>query len=222
MNQKIFAYCERGSDPSFWAEPLNAVTNAAFIIAALLATRIWLQAPAGRRGAFEGFLVLLLYAMGIGSFLFHTFAEPWAAIADTVPIGIFMVAYLAYALRRYIGLGWPATFALLAAFFISLWQTSVARCGDGPCLNGSLAYVPALVVLLVIGALLIARRHVAGWSILSAGVIFSLSLTARTLDREICAATGDIGTHFIWHMLNATLLFILARAALLYGRPQGN
>ena len=27
MNQKIFAYCERGQDPGFWAEPLNAVTN---------------------------------------------------------------------------------------------------------------------------------------------------------------------------------------------------
>ena len=27
---KIFAYCERGLNPGFWAEPLNAISNAAF------------------------------------------------------------------------------------------------------------------------------------------------------------------------------------------------
>jgi hypothetical protein len=218
MNHKIFAYCERGTDPGFWAEPLNAVTNLAFIIAAVLATRLWLQAPPGQRGVFEGFLVLLLYAMGLGSFLFHTFAEPWAAIADTVPIGIFMVSYLAYALRRYLGVGWIATFAVLVAFFISLWQSSVFRCGGGPCLNGSLAYVPALVVLMVIGALLVIRRHPAGWSLITAGIIFAVSLTARTIDRDICGATAMVGTHFLWHIFNATLLYVLARAALLHGR----
>jgi len=218
MDRKIFAYCERGLDPGFWAEPFNAVTNAAFIIAAVLATRIWLQAPSGQRGNVEAALIALLYIMGVGSFLFHTFATMWASLADTIPIGIFMVAYLAYALKRYVGLGWLLTFALLVVFFISLWQTSVWRCGGGPCLNGSLAYAPAFLALLAIGAVLVARRHAAGWSMVTAGLIFAVSLTARTLDREICAATSMLGTHFIWHMLNATLLFILMRAALLYGR----
>ena len=106
MFEKVFSYCERGLDPSFWAEPVNAITNAAFIIAAILATRGWLQRPAGERGAVEGVLILLIYAMGIGSFLFHTYATGWAAIADVAPIGIFMVSYLGFALRRYIGLGW--------------------------------------------------------------------------------------------------------------------
>ena len=36
---RIFRYCERGGDAAFWAEPVNAATNAAFIIAALLALR---------------------------------------------------------------------------------------------------------------------------------------------------------------------------------------
>ena len=35
--QKIFAYCERGLDPSFWAEPVNALTNLGFILASLIA-----------------------------------------------------------------------------------------------------------------------------------------------------------------------------------------
>lgn len=223
MNQKIFAYCERGQDPGFWAEPLNAVTNAAFIIAAVTATRIWLQAPNGERRRLDLYLVVLVYAMGIGSFLFHTHAEPWAAIADTLPIGIFMVSYLTYALKRYLGLGWLLTFGCLVLFLLSFWQGSVTRCGDGPCLNGSLAYIPAFVVLLLIGGILVIRNHPAGWSLVAAGLVFAVSLTFRTMDRMVCEqtafATGEpLGLHFMWHVLNATLLFIIIRAALKHGR----
>ena len=223
MFEKIFSYCERGLDPSFWAEPLNAITNAAFIIAALLATRYWLQAPSDQRGVPEFLLILLIYAMGIGSFLFHTYATGWAAIADVAPIGIFMVSYLAYALKRYLGVGWLLTGLILVLFFVSLWQTSVARCDGGPCFNGSLAYAPALIALLLIGGLLLARGHAAGKGLIAAGLVFALSLTFRTLDQDVCASTvvvtdGPLGTHFMWHILNATLLYILARTAIQHGR----
>ena len=49
LGEKIFIYCERGQDPSFWAEPLNAVTNAAFILAAIAATRDYATAPREQR-----------------------------------------------------------------------------------------------------------------------------------------------------------------------------
>ena len=217
MAEKIFSYCERGLDPSFWAEPFNAITNAAFIIAAILTTRLWLAIPGGQRGMFEGFLIVLVFAIGTGSFLFHTFAEPWAALADVIPIGIFMVSYLAYALRRYLEFGRGVIFIVLVLFFWSLRESSVLRCGDGPCLNGSLAYFPAFAALMIIGSWLIIKKHAAGWSVLGAGFIFVISLTARTLDREICAETAMIGTHLCWHILNGMLLFLLVRAALLFG-----
>lgn len=35
--EQVFNYCERGADPSFWAEPVNAVSNGAFLVAAVLA-----------------------------------------------------------------------------------------------------------------------------------------------------------------------------------------
>ena len=34
---KVYSYCERGGDPTFWAEPLNAISNGAFIVAGLFA-----------------------------------------------------------------------------------------------------------------------------------------------------------------------------------------
>ena len=39
-SESIDLYCER-TDPSFWAEPVNALTNIAFLIAAYAAYRLW-------------------------------------------------------------------------------------------------------------------------------------------------------------------------------------
>ncbi|KUO57359.1 MAG: hypothetical protein APF80_00200 [Alphaproteobacteria bacterium BRH_c36] len=220
----MYSYCERAGDGSFWAEPLNAWSNGAFHIAALMAFVIWLTAPASRRGAFELFLIVLVFVIGTGSFLFHTLANRWSAIADVAPIGIFMLLYIAYALKRFVGLGWGLTILGLAAFSTALWQAGQLRCGPTLCLAGSVAYLPALAALLIIGVVLALKRHPAWRSILGGGVVFAVSLTLRTFDKAWCAQTalgdfGRIGTHIGWHILNAILLFILLRAAILHGRP---
>src|SRR5262245_23678307 len=187
---KIFAYCERGMNPAFWAEPLNAVSNAAFLIAAIAALMEWNRYRHDLRGndlggGVELFLVIMLAVIGVGSFLFHTFATRWAAIADTAPIGIFMVAYLGYALRRFVGLGWLATLVGLAAFFAALSMAEGATCGGRPCLNGSVGYLPALAALGLIGAWLAYTAHPAARLILAGAAVFAVSLTLRTLDRSI-------------------------------------
>ena len=157
---KIYNYCERGGDAAFWAEPLNAVSNAAFIIAALFATREFLSRPSGQRRAAEAGLILLVYVIGIGSFLFHTYATRWAAIADTAPIGLFMLAYFAYALRRYLGLHWVLVLLGVGAFVASLQYARGIQCrpeflpitakASARCLNGTVAYSPAFVALALI------------------------------------------------------------------------
>jgi hypothetical protein len=45
-----------------------------------------------------------------------------------------------------------------------------------------------------------------------------LSFTARTLDAKLCTAF-PIGTHFMWHLLNAVLLYILVRIAIAHSAP---
>ena len=67
----IDIYCERTS-AALWAEPVNALTNAAFLIAALIAWRAAHQA-----GRLDGPMILriaLTASIGVGSFLFHTLA----------------------------------------------------------------------------------------------------------------------------------------------------
>ena len=102
--EQLFRYCERGAEAAFWAEPLNALSNAAFLLAAIAAGRELARWPTGGRRTFEALLVLLVAVIGIGSFLFHTLATRWAMYADVIPIGLFMLAYWGYTLRAYLPL----------------------------------------------------------------------------------------------------------------------
>ena len=65
----IDGYCER-TGAGLWSEPLNAATNAAFLVAALV---MWRRTEGGRAPV-EAALVALLALIGVGSALFHTFA----------------------------------------------------------------------------------------------------------------------------------------------------
>ena len=229
-SQQVFNYCERGLDPSFWAEPLNAASNAAFLLAAAVAGRrlAQQQSGAGSRGAERlvlWLLVALVAAIGIGSFLFHTFATRWALLADVGPITLFMVAYLAYALRTLLGLGWAPIALILPAFLYSGALAGDLTCPGAdlaakaqPCLNGSLGYAPALVSLWIIGLITWSRGDAAGRTLLTAGAVFLASAVLRTIDRDVCDAThllGHVrGTHALWHALNAVTLYLLLSAAI--------
>jgi hypothetical protein len=230
-DDRIFRYCERGNDAGFWAEPLNAVTNGAFLIAAVLAAIALLRLPSKPGRIAEWVLVVLLVAIGLGSFLFHTHATRWAAVADTAPIGLFMVAYLTYALRRFLELHWAVIAAVLLLFAGALRAAGSVTCETGllpltesmgaPCLNGTAGYLPAFIALLIVGTVLALRRHPACRSLLAAAAMLFVSMLARTLDWELCRSVTwggrDIGTHFLWHLLNAALLYVLLLAAIRHG-----
>jgi len=230
--EKIYLYCERGHDPSFWAEPLNALTNAAFIIAAVFATRDYLRTPPEQRTPAALLLVALTYVIGIGSFLFHVYATRWASLADQIPIALFMLAYFGYLLRHFLGLHWIIVFLGLAGFFLTIRSAGAIQCNYGEllpitartgarCLNGTASYVPAFLALAGSTLLLAVLRHPA-WRLLAlASVVFLASMTFRTVDIEICELTRFgghlVGSHFMWHVLNALTLYLLLRAAVCHG-----
>lgn len=235
LSQKIYLYCERGQDPGFWAEPLNAVTNAAFIIAALFAARAFWAAPRERRSGATAVLIALTFIIGIGSFLFHTFATRWASLADQIPIALFMFAYFGFVIRRFLGWNWIAVAVGLAAFYASIRFAGAIDCRQGEllpitaatgarCLNGTLGYVPAFLALMASAALLAVLRHPAWRGLALAALVFLASMTFRTLDRELCdlaRLSGQVlGTHFLWHVLNAVTLYILLRTAIRHDAPR--
>ncbi|MEM9762271.1 MAG: ceramidase domain-containing protein [Pseudomonadota bacterium] len=205
-NARINNYCERMSD-AFWAEPINAITNAAFIIAAILALGY-----ARRQGRLDGatvFLLATLTAIGVGSFLFHTFATSWAALADVAPIGVFILGYFAIAMRRFVGLTIAGSAIATALLVVALPAvSSVLQPVLRPVIGGSVSYIPALLMLVGVGVWLMRAGHAAGVNLLAAAGIFTASLAFRTLDMPVCDGF-PLGTHFAWHILNGTLLGFL-------------
>lgn len=217
-------YCER-LGPGFWAEPLNAATNAAFIAAALYALVLWRRAGSrdGPRDWPALWLVAVTFVVGTGSFLFHTFANRWSLLADVLPIAVFIYSYFLLAMRRYLNLGLVAAIGATALFMV--FNMSFGRLWfgvlPGVTLNGSVGYIPAALALLAVGiACLLSGVREAGRALLAAACVFALSLVFRSIDGTICA-TIPAGSHFLWHGLNALVLLILARAAIVHPPRKG-
>ncbi|MFO1124602.1 MAG: ceramidase domain-containing protein [Methylocystis sp.] len=208
----VIDYCER-QNSAFWAEPANAMSNFAFVIAAASALLLW-----RRRGGTD-FPALALIAItatvGVGSFIFHTVATRGAMLLDVIPIAIFIYGYFLLALRRFFGLRMASTMKLTLGF--TALSFSVARI---EALNGSVGYLPALAALIVFAALLWRRsgRRETASALAAAALLFSISLFFRTIDRAICPAV-PLGAHFVWHFMNACVLWLLLRAAIV-ARPR--
>jgi hypothetical protein len=199
-------YCER-ADASFWAEPVNALSNVAFLVAAAVAFRLW------RRGDRDDWPALALIgvvaAVGIGSFVFHTVATRAAILADVIPIAIFIYGYLLLALVRFLHVKAVAAGAIVVAF--AAGAQALAASAPPRLLNGSVGYLPALAALIAVALATGARsmRHSLGL----AAAVFAVSLAFRTADTAICPEF-PLGSHFVWHVLNAVVLYVLLRTAI--------
>jgi len=208
LHEKLDNYCERVG-PEFWSEPLNAMTNAAFLIAALAAFLIWRRKTPNDLAGFG--LIVVLAAIGIGSFLFHTFATRWASLADVIPIAIFIHFYLFLALNRFLQLQWWAALGIVIAFFA---VTPFAGQAIAPLVGSSAGYVPALLAIFVVGILFVPKNQKLGLQVLLTGLVFLASLTFRKIDEPLCVHLA-VGTHFLWHVLNGDVLFLLIRVLIL-------
>jgi hypothetical protein len=209
-------YCERIAH-GFWEEPVNALSNLAFIVAAFIGWR-----EAQKRGWRNGWIIalcVLAFCIGIGSFLFHTFAERWAGLADVLPILLFILTYLFAASRYLFGLRWIVAIpAAIGAFGLALLaRNGVLMLATKEELNGSEGYAPALALLIGSAIILaIMGRRSAVWIGAAAGV-FILSLLTRITDSHLCEAFPT-GTHFLWHMLNGVMIALLLIAFIRHGR----
>lgn len=230
MEQILDVYCERGSDPSFWAEPANAVTNAGFLLAGALVLRLFLDERDAARRPYSALLILLMFAIGIGSFLFHTLATRWSSLADTLPILFFMLTAVYGLGRRLLGAPWWGALLMVGGFMGLMILTNIyGNRALGGVIGGSLGYVPAAAVLAVAGVWLMKDEHPAGPGLLIAAGVFLASLTFRTIDSPSANLACDwlrpggyaLGTHFIWHILNSVTLYLVARALIgPDGRPR--
>jgi Ceramidase len=230
FGEHVFLYCERGTDTALLAEPINAVSNVAFLFAALVGLQLVLWRPPEERSPDQFLFPVLVLFIGLGSLAFHLYADEGTALADVVPIAVFMLAYLGFALNRFLGVPPGFTVLLVIGFAAIMALATQVQCGQGgigfpgpelpdakPCLNGSLFYLPALVALIVVGLILHERGQKAAPWLLWAAAILAVSITLRSLDLALCDKVliegRKVGTHFAWHVLNAVALFLLLGAS---------
>lgn len=215
MNTPIDIYCERHS-AAFWAEPVNALTNASFIIAAMALLALMRRSGAGHSLAAR-FLVANVALIGVGSFLFHTFANRLTLWADVLPIFIYQLAFLVFYARDVAGLGLRARGVAVIAFVL-------CNVGFGALpqawLNGSLAYGGALLFIAAMAVHHRARARREPWLLWWAVGVFVVSLGFRSMDMVVCEGLA-LGTHFMWHLLNGVVLYLTTRAYLLNARGAG-
>jgi hypothetical protein len=196
-------YCER-IGPGFWAEPVNASSNLAFLAAA------WAAWSLARRRQVESgglwVLIALCVSIGLGSGAFHTFATRWASLLDVIPILLFQLAYIWLYFHRIARMRGRYVAEILVIFLaLTLEGTQFPQ-----LLNGSFMYLPALLFLLGMGVHHWIAHRVEPALLLVASGVLVVSLTLRTIDNIVCPAF-PLGTHFLWHILNGALMYLLLR-----------
>ncbi|MGW3995371.1 hypothetical protein ACWEF6_17935 [Amycolatopsis sp. NPDC004772] len=198
MTDYVDGYCERLA-PGLWGEPLNSLSNLAFLVAAVL---VWRLAAGNRTGRVLAGLIGLVF---VASSVFHVLATRWAGAADSGAILVFVLVYAVVFVREF----WSTRWAWVAAPAFLVLTAATALLGGG-------LYLSALIGLGVFAVVLAFQRDTAWPQFAVAGAIFALSLSLRTLDRDVCDYV-PAGTHFLWHLLNGLVLYLVSRAII---RPQ--
>ncbi|MBI1301383.1 MAG: hypothetical protein GC137_06960 [Alphaproteobacteria bacterium] len=208
MYDYIDIYCERTVQGLF-SEPLNAVTNLSFFVAAFFAYRL-----AKKENALtlqSTILIVLLVAIGTGSSLFHTFANTITELSDVLPILFFQILFIWFYSLKVIKLNFLKTSGLFAIFIV---LTVLSGMAPKEILNGSLGYAPAILFLFGFGLWHLKVKRREPFILLIASMVFLLSLSLRSMDMAVCESM-PIGTHYWWHILNGFVLYCTTRGYIL-------
>jgi hypothetical protein len=128
-----------------------------------------------------------LAAIGVGSGLFHTFANGVTALLDVLAIAVFVFVYV-FAVNRHV-LGWSRGWAwasmLALALYLALATTGFAAL---PGFAVSSAYWSVCALIAGYGVVLWSRKPAFARGLLIGAAILSVSITARSARPGLCEA----------------------------------
>ena len=195
--ETIDGYCER-IDASFWSEPLNAVTNVVFLMAAIWVLRREELNNKARALAF------LLGMIGIASFLFHSVATAWAGALDVLFILLFTLLYIFVATEDFLGLPRRSALVVTLGYFpfsvVVDWLTLPLS-----VLGSTRIYIPILILITLYSLILYKKFPYLSRGLAMGALLLTISMFARSVDLPLCE-TIPTGTHFLWHVINAIML----------------
>ncbi len=203
-------YCERTST-DLLSEPLNLFSNAAFFVAAFYMQMFCKKKNIANHPHVK-ILIALTYLVGIGSTIFHSFANILTNLCDVIPIGLLVVTAVYFIMRDIFqfslvrSLLWLGILAATCIFIVLTIKI--------PALNHSEMYLGPLGALIVLAVYsrLVGNRNSS--ELLFSSLFFVISLIMRSIDQRFCQIWPH-GTHFLWHTFNGlTLVFVMRFYAL--------
>ena len=194
-----FFYCERNS-LNILSEPFNIFTNFFFIISAVL---LFNKSYINKK------YPLIIFLIGIGSMLFHSTPNSLTGFIDIFFIISFIYYYIfnlykKLNMKTYVSALISINFILLCFVFGNYFKNSL--------LGSSSFYFPIIVHLIILYLyFLFNKKTYKHYNLfLLILVLFTCSILSRSLDLYLCN-TILIGTHFIWHVLNSLVLYLLVK-----------
>jgi hypothetical protein len=202
LGAPVDLYCERLTRGLF-AEPLNGLSNLAFLGASAW---LLLRPEAGSGPWYARVLAAQIFLIGLASLSFHLFATSGTEILDVLFIGLFIYCFVGCYFRHFFS--WPWWCAALALPGFAGFSQLIEMPFPAGALNGSVDYLPPLGALLLMALSLFAARRPGAGKLAAAALVFPVSLALRTMDRAWCLSL-PIGTHWLWHCLNALTLTLV-------------
>jgi hypothetical protein len=208
-------YCESPIFSSFF-EPLNTVTNLFFMIVGCI-----LIVQLRRKGKLDSkaiYLSSLMILIGFGSFAWHFYRSDITLLADSIPIAIFVISYLYFYLAHITKKNIYRLLLFLGFFIYTPILTIFLNRHSGDLFgNGGAGYIAAISYFLLLQIF----NYINSIPVISRSLliilIFSISIFARQIDMYACEKIA-FGTHFLWHILNSLVLYLMIR--LLYARTR--
>lgn len=201
-----YGLCERTGHGPF-QEPLNILTNLLFFAVALALFRYYRTHPdlKGKWIWDLHVLTALTALIGAGSIAFHTHPTPVTELMDIIPIVVFIVLFFISIIRRVGRTNWFETTVCFMAFAGSthMFVTQFPN-----ALNDSIGYLSSMGALVMIAIYLHLKRRPSSHQFLLAALLGVVSLFFRAVDNTACAVF-PLGTHFLWHSLNAALIYVV-------------
>lgn len=197
-------YCERGNLEGL-AEPLNAISNIAFILASFgiykLLTKYRIQ-----KIEYKVVLILIL-SIGVGSFLWHATRHSYTLLLDVVPVSLSFAAITYIFLAKLIG---NKLLALLLALLLIPGRFFISSFAPTDITSSLIRNLINATVFLVIIVWTFKKYGIValeGFGILA---VYLIAITMRSIDLQICP-TFPVGTHFLWHIFNAFAVYLAVR-----------
>ncbi len=203
-----FGLCERTAIGAF-EEPLNVLSNMLFFAVAIALIRYYRTHPDLMGNWIWDLHILtgLIILIGVGSTVFHTLPNAITELMDIIPIVVFIVLFFTSIIVRVGKTGVFQTIICLLAFtgtthfFVTQFPNA---------LNDSIGYLSSMGALVMIAIYLHMKRRPSSHQFLLAALLGVISLFFRSVDNSACEVLST-GTHFLWHTLNAALIYVVMK-----------